>query len=322
MKNPWDEIGTPEQDILSRRVSSSHPLNLFWGKDSYSRFLFIYEFESPRHLPDRYPDLKGIHVRLLSPEKADAEKYMLVLILREKNDWPIFYSLCTDIITATSSLEKKNQATLIILRRLQRWQKFLQNAKSELLPERVIKGLIGELLFLLNHIEPYRGIGLAVQFWQGPDDMPQDFNVEDCAIEVKCQLGTTTPCVKISSADQLCTQLPDMFLYVVTLGKTDPEAEDAINLPCLINRIRSMLEVESPDDLEHFNNLLYQSGYIDLEDYEKFSYISVAEKMYKVEEAFPRICTDQLPSGIEKISYDISLIECEDYISSPDWIDL
>ncbi len=83
-----------------------------------------------------------------------------------------------------------------------------------------------------------------------------------------------------------------------------------------------MLEVEAPDDLEHFNNLLYQTGYIDLEEYSDFSYIKVAEEMYKVEEGFPRICTDQLPEGIGKISYDIGLLECEDYVNSPEWIEI
>ena len=222
MDNPWKEIDIPKYDILSRRVIADHPLNLFWGKDSYGKFLFIYEFSSPNNLPDRYPNLKGIQVHLLTPDQADADKYMLILILKDNSDWHIFLSLCNDIISATAEFEKKSQATSIILRRLKRWQDFLQKANSELLPEKTIKGLIGELFFLQKHLCTHYGVGAAVQFWQGPEDMPQDFNVQNTAIEVKCQLGTTTPHIRISSADQLCAQLPEMYLYVITLGKADP----------------------------------------------------------------------------------------------------
>ena len=322
MNNPWEEINTPKHDILSKRVNADHPLNLFWGRDSYGRFLFIYEYSTPNILPDNLPDLKGIQVHLLTPEQADTEEYMLILILKDKSDWHIFLSLCNDIVSATAEFEKINQATSIILRRLKRWQEFLQKAKSELLPEKTIKGLIGELLFLQKHLCKHYGIGAAVQFWQGPEDMPQDFNVENTAIEVKCQLGTTIPHIRISSANQLCSQLPEMYLYVVTLGKADQEADGAINLPVLINEIRQLLEIEAPSEFEHFNNLLYMTGYIDSDEYKKFSYIHVSEQMFSVGDEFPRLCPDQLPNGIEKITYDVNLLECEPFTATPEWMNI
>jgi len=320
MNNPWDEISIPSRDIFSRRVNASHPLNLFWAKDPYGHFLFIYEFLTADFLPNKLPTLNGITVHLLTPEQNHTDKFMLILMLKDKDDWQIFLSLCFDIINATSDFEKHTQATKIILRRLKRWQEFLQNSRSDLLPEKEIKGLIGELLFIANHLEPAFGISQAIDYWQGPDDFPQDFNVENAAIEIKCQLGTTSPKVKISSADQLCSQLPKMYLHVITLGKTEPDAESAINLPNLIAAIRQRLETDNPTSFERFNNLLYQTGYIDTDEYLQFSYILISEQMFDVEPGFPRICPDSLTQGVERVSYDINLQDCEPFSGTPDWI--
>ena len=148
MNNPWSAIQIPAQDVLSRRADHTHPLELFWGRDTFGRFLFIYEFTDTESLPNKLPILNGIDVRLFTPEKHHTKNCMLLLALKDKNDWEIFLSLCTDIITATREFEKDMKATKVILRRLLRWQEFLKHARSDLLPESTIKGLIGELLFI------------------------------------------------------------------------------------------------------------------------------------------------------------------------------
>ena len=321
MFNPWDQIKTPEKNILSRRVKSDHPLNLFWAKDQYGFFLFVYSFDSSEDLPDKLPLLNGISIHLVEPVESVSKNQMLVLKLNEKTDWQIFLSLCNDLVSATSNFEHSKKSTKVILRRLMRWQEFLQQKRPSLLPERVIKGLIGELLFVTNHLSPAFGLPQAIHFWQGPDDLPQDFNVENCAVEVKCQLGTTSPKVKISSADQLCTQLPNMFLHVITLGKTNADDENSINLPNLIAKIRYELEIDSASSLERFNDLLYQTGYIDSDEYLQYSYILASEETYQVKKGFPRICTEDLPLGVDRVTYDISLLDCAPFTASPEWMD-
>lgn len=321
MNSPWEDIGLPSHDIYSRRVSSTHPLNLFWGKDTLGHFLFVYKFTSSAHLPEKFPVLSGITIHLIKPEASDKDEFMLILQLKEKNDWQIFLSLCNDIISATSEFEKPSLATKVILRRLMRWQDFLKLPRSGLLSEEAIKGLIGELYFLSSHLRAAFGIGQAIQYWQGPDGLPQDFNVDNCAIEIKTQLGSTTPKVRISSADQLCTQLPQMYLHVITLGKTDHENAEAINLPNLIAKIRKIIEEDSPSSFERFSNLLFQTGYIDSDDYLLFSYVLSSEKTYCIENGFPRICPDSLAHGIVKVSYDINLLECEPFTGKPDWME-
>ncbi|MBU1341775.1 MAG: PD-(D/E)XK motif protein [Proteobacteria bacterium] len=322
MNNPWEEIQIPSHDILYRIIDSEHPLRLLRARDTYGRFLFIYEFSHPDHIPDKFPELNGIDIHLQGPDQSSAGNYMLLIVLKDNKEWQIFLSLCNDLVSSTKALEKQTEATLIILRRLKRWQDFLQRARSGLLPEKEIKGLIGELLFIKRHLIPAFGAGTAIQFWQGPEDAPQDFNVHDCAVEVKCQLGTTTPVVRVSSADQLCSQLSETYLYVITLGKSDVGTKVAVNLPSLISDIRNQLESDSPAELERFNDLLYQTGYIELEEYKRFNYIPASEKMFAVENDFPRICSEDLIPGVERVTYNINLFDCEPFSASPDWMKL
>jgi len=317
--NPWEKIQIPESNVLSRRVNSEHPLDLFWGRDQFGRYLFIYEFKYNQDIKHKLPDMSGIDIKFIKLDQDTDKNYMLILILKENSDWQIFRSLSLDIISVTSKCEKTKNAFVIILRRLNKWHEFLKKERSGLLPESEIKGLLGELLFINNQLEPTFGIDQSIKFWQGPDNSPQDFNVFSCGIEAKCQLGTTKPYVKITSAEQLCPQLPKMFLYVVTLGSSTKDSPDSYNLPTLINSFRTRLEIVSLDALERFNNLIYQTGYIDLEEYEEYSYIVVNEELYFVDEKFPRICPENLPVGISKLTYNIDLHECDPLVEIPDW---
>ena len=320
MNNPWDKINSPSKDVSARRVDHTHTFDLFWAKDHLGRYLFIYEFLSEEIISKSdLPDLVGVEVVYLCAD-SNSQKSRLVLILNEQSNWELFLSLCNDLVQATRQAKTPSTAFQTILRRLARWHDFLQTNRSDLLTEEKIKGLIGELLFIKNHLIPAFGAGQAVQFWQGAEGYPQDFNVNDSAIEVKCQSGATSPYVKITSGDQLCPQLPEMFLFVITLGKTSLGTEDAINLPSLVSYIRGDLQIDTSNQIERFNDLLYTIGYIDSDRYLDFSYILTDEKMFWVTEGFPRICTNNIHHGVVKLSYNISLSECTPFEKQPDWM--
>ena len=322
MNNPWNPINPPSQDISARRIDHTHPLDMFWAQDHTGHYLFVYEFAAEDELSNiNLPNLVGIQ-SFYSSAKDGLAKNRLVLLLNEQSNWEIFYSLCNDLIEATREVKNAAAAVQIILRRLARWQEFLKNKRSEILTEEEIKGLIGELLFIKNHLIPKFGAVQAIIFWQGPEGLPQDFNINQSAIEVKCHSGGTRPYIRISSAEQLCTHLPEIYLFVLTLGKTSPSTLDAINLPTLIFHVRQALQSISLEKTERFNDLLYMAGYVDSERYIDFSYLVTDENMFQITEGFPRICPDNLPVGITKLSYDISLSACAPYKRRPDWMDV
>lgn len=164
------------------------------------------------------------------------------------------------------------------------------------------------------------GPGAAASFWVGPEGSPQDFSINRSAIEVKCQLGTTQPYVRISSAEQLSPQLPEMYLYVVTLGKARADHQDAVTLPGLVASIRTELESHAPQQAERFSNLLLGMGYFDSEKYFEFSYVIADSQMFEVRDNFPRIPAESLSTGIIKVTYDISVAECLAFKKWPEWI--
>jgi hypothetical protein len=320
MNNPWDEIKLPSKDVNARRIDPAHLLDLFWAQDHLGHYLFIYEFSSDENPPKvSLPDLIGIKGVYVSANSGIA-KNRLILLLNDKSNWEIFLSLCNDLIQATRNAKNSIIAVQAILNRLEHWQEFLKNNRSGILGEEKILGLIGELLFIKNNLIPIFGAGQSIKFWQGPEGLPQDFNVNESAIEVKCQSGATSPYIKISSADQLCPQLPEMYLFVVTLGIAAPETMNAVNLPMLILQIRDALKSEASEQVERFNDLLHSLGYIDSDRYLDFNYILAGEKMFQVIEGFPRICSHELHRGIANLSYSISLLECAPFEKLPDWM--
>jgi hypothetical protein len=284
--------------------------------------LFLFEF--PKEQDDAphlvLPDLAGIKVQYI-PAAPGVSKNQFALILNDAPDWELFYSLCFDLVGATRHASSPEVALQIILRRLARWHEFLKAGRGGLLSEEKIKGLIGELLFLKKHLTPAFGAGNAVKFWQGPEGAPQDFTAGDCAIEVKCQSGGTRPYVRISSEFQLCSQLPELYLFVATLGKGTENLPGAITLPDLIADIRRELGMASYDQIERFNDLLYSVGYTESNSYLNFVYLVTDESMYRVGTGFPRICPGNLPQGVVQVTYDIDLLSCAGFAGCPSWME-
>lgn len=320
MNNPWSIIDQPSKDVFARRIDPAHALDLFWAQDHLGHYLFIYEFPPEQDLLKiNLPDLVGIKT-LYIPANNVINKNRLILQLNNESNWEIFLSLCNDLIQATWRAENSSIAVQTILKRLLHWQEFLKNNHNNLLDEEKILGLIGELIFLNKYLAPAFGAGQSIKFWQGPNGLPQDFNVNEIAIEVKCKSGATTPYIKISSADQLCPQLPEMYLFVVTLGNATPMTANGINLPKLIQQTRDALKAEASNQLERFNDLLLAVGYIDSDHYLDFNYIFTGEIMLQVTDGFPRICSNELHRGIANLSYSINLLECMSFEKRPDWM--
>lgn len=318
MMNPWESIATPPRDVRASRIDANHPLDLYWAKDHMSRYLLVYEYpSSSKVIIKSPPELEGIET-IANRSRGDISR--LILILNERDNWELFYSLCTDLLRATQKSKTPETASGIILTRLRRWQNFLRSKRANILSEEKIKGLIGELLFLRDKLTPKYGISNAVNFWQGPEGSPQDFNINDSSVEVKCQMGGSIPSVKIQSADQLYTQLANLYLFVVTMGKSDDGNERALNLNSLTEQIRVSLGNESATASTRFEDLLLEAGYIYNKKYDEYNYIVTGYNVFHVIDDFPRITPDEIKQGVMRVSYQIRLADCSPYeISIDKW---
>lgn len=313
MNNPWNAIATPKSDISASRIEPEHPFDLFWGRGINGNYLFLCELSDSCLDGQELPTLEGVQALVI-----DSNGPKLVLELTSKEDWELFHALCVDLVNATRSLGHIDSVPSVILRRLRRWQEFLKRQGRRLLSISELMGLFGELLFLRDELIPAVGTELAISSWQGPLGYPQDFNLGKCAVELKCRSGATAPSIRISSAEQLCPELPVFYLHVYTVGKGGDPLE-SLSVPEITSSIRNMLSRVDYSFSEQFEDLLHAVGYVDLPEYDSSRFTVVASKSYLVDGGFPRIEIGEISSDISKVSYTISLINCAPYISRPDW---
>ncbi|VFQ42971.1 PD-(D/E)XK motif protein [Desulfoluna butyratoxydans] len=316
MKNPWQNIDQPNIDLNVRLVSESHPLSLYWARDNQGRYLFVYKIMT-NDTPEKksLPKLTGISVGISREQNHDK----LVLRLNDTSNWEIFFSLCTDLIRATSSLNNLSYAANIFLRRLIRWQELLKKKRLGLLSPEAIKGLIGELLFIEKYVAPVFGWNEAIISWKGPENAPQDFTVHETAIEVKCQTGGTKPTIKITSAEQLTPQLPEGYLVVYTIATTENDDISGFSLNDLVIRIRKKIEQSSESAYERFEELLFMTGYIWREEYDETLFKQIAIKCFEIRDNFPRISLSSIPLGVEHVTYSLKLEACKPFEAIPNW---
>jgi len=310
MNNPWDSISTPSHEFNVRLVSEKLPLNIYWGKDVKGNYLFIIQF-AKEAAPNNsiLPELSGIRLTVI--HSTDCSR--MVLMLNERANWEIFKSLCIDLAYACETITNHVEAVQAIVRRLLKWHELLKRENLHLLSNEEIKGLIGELLFLKDVLAPRFGWQQAVSFWKGPLGAPQDFAVHEVAVEVKAQSGNSKPYVHINSLEQMDAQLPFFYLVVNTLATADPEQEDALSLNSLVDSVKKELSLNDSISLEVFESLIFQVGYSRHDHYDSPLYRSVACRSYYVTEGFPRLVLSNVPQGVIKANYQISIDKCEPF---------
>lgn len=316
MHNPWAAIDKPDRDFNVMRVNAEHPLKLFWGLDTQLRYMFAYE-APVAGLPQKknLPNLAGIDIHVVQQDTRGK----LLLVLQDKVNWELFHALCSDLVRATEKVADEHAASLILVRRLQRWQELLGRVRSSLLSSEQIKGLLGELLFLKTPLAEVFGYNEAISAWRGPEGAPQDFSVKDTAIEVKSQSGGTRPVVRISSADQLNPQLPNGYLVVYTLAEQSGDDAGSVDLNAIVGEIRGKLAGSAETTRERFEDLLYMAGYVSREEYSDKKYSVVSVRSYKLGEGFPRIISSELVPGVEAVTYDVRLERCSGFQAKPEW---
>ncbi len=316
MRNPWAAIDKPDKDFNVMLVSAEHPLKLFWGVDTQLRYLFAYDSHFAGLPPKKnLPNLAGIEMYVV--QQGDRGK--LLLVLQDKANWELFHALCSDLVRATEKISDEHAASIVIVRRLQRWQELLGKVRPSLLSSEQIKGLLGELLFLSTPLAAAFGYDEAITAWRGPEGAPQDYSIKDTAVEIKCQSGGTKPVVRISSADQLSPQLPNGYLVVYTLANQSKDDPGAVDLNSVVQDVRNKLTAAADTSRERFEDLLYLAGYVTREEYSDKKYTVVSVRCYRLKDGFPRIVSSELIPGVESVTYDVRLDRCAEFQAKPDW---
>jgi len=309
--SPWRGINKPAAGFSVLLVDADHPHAFFWGKDAQGTYLLIVEIdkESAEFLGKKSVDLKGVKTDIRLNQNTG--EYFFILCLQNTEDADIFHSLCSDLIGRTKEVSGQRAALDVLLTRLKRWKTFLSKKKSHLLSVQEVRGLFAELEFFrkcLGNIDPQLPL---IEGWQGPLDGPHDFVLGDLAVEIKSVTGSQKDCVRISSENQLSTHLDKLFLYVFFLAEFH-DCKKGLSLNEMVEKVREAILDSDHRDL--FDSRLYETGYIELKEYDSPCYTVTHEKTYEVVDGFPRITPELLTEGLANVSYDLNLNTLEGYV--------
>jgi len=198
-----------------------------------------------------------------------------------------------------------------VISTITKFRQFWHNGYRGIMTEEQIKGLFGELWFMLVWLIP-KNLESVIG-WIGPTRACHDFEFGNSAIEVKTTSSTRGHVHKINGLEQL--QPPpegELFLYSMRLKKENT----ALNsLPMLVEKIIDILR-EKPILLEIFERRLVEAGYFFeyTEDYAEYCFQITGERLYIVNDKFPKISFNDLkeglPRGVEHVTYDINLEAC------------
>lgn len=293
-----------------------------------------FDANKKRHLlislnPDdeEYHDLlsKGFSIatKELIVKGSEAKRY-IDLVCHDESGHIIFNFVGNEI---TERLSKKDNVKEIIEEVINKWRNFWGKPLREFLSYNELIGLFAELWFLYHWMLPKMDKLESVNKWRGPLGSRHDFEWTGKSVEVKATTNVQSRIHKIHGLDQLSPPVEgQLFLFSLRL-REEQGAENT--LPRIISLCREILK-EDLDALSKFENTLVVAGYSPQYDHEysRFRFRIVDERLYKVNEEFPRLIKESfvegLPLGIGMIEYSINL-DGYDYLSvakSPDEVDI
>ena len=279
------------------RVSESHPLELYLGKNEKGYYTLRYN--------GAFQPVKVTGNSLLEVKQIKTTNYnSLLFCFNSLDNLSLFYSFCEDIITQTENYSGNN-GYIEIVNRFNQWKKLFYGS-SKLLSENEILGLIGELLFLKDFAIKKYGTTVALKGWSGPEPTHKDFSYGDDWFEIKT-ISSYKSTVFISSLEQLDSE-NEGKLVIYRMEKMSPSF-NGVSLNKVVGNIMHLLDLDSDKDV--FVEKLKQVGYAYSEVYDNYVYNFISLDSYSVCNGFPRIKAEQLAAGIGKVQYEllISLIE-------------
>ncbi len=255
------------------------------------------------------PATAGLSVELAPALQGVPEgQRTLAVALEDRQFADIFSVFCADLVDGISGRSAVQDAIVLLLNRLERWQRFLGQA-SEGLSQQAQIGLFGELWLLREILVPVCGIGM-VDAWCGAQREPQDFVVPGvCAIEVKTTAAKSLSHVRIHGERQLdSTALTCLFLACLRLQRDDRAGK---TLNDLVDELMRLAET-APEFSTLLEQRISDAGWLERhrQRYVVNRFVVAERRFFNVEEGFPRLLRGALAAGIDEVEYRLDLRAC------------
>lgn len=318
-KNLEKDASTVSSGYLTRLILPESNFNIYLAieKPDNRRLLMIRVKSSSVEQVTVYPTFNCFEIRKVILPNDDPAYLALQLILSKPAYTDIFTALVQDIANSLEYIKEEEEAVAEFIFRLQRWQKFLEKHDRNELSRKQQQGLYGELWFLQHKAITLLGINEEVRSWTGATGTQQDFQFNQCAVEVKTT-GTKKPqIIAIASERQLDdTGVDNLILFHLSL---DTKRSGDESLPKIVADIRSLI-AQDTIAAELLENALFEAGYLDIHTrlYEQNHYIIKEINYFLISENFPKIIEADLRNGVGDVRYTISVDQCKNFCISED----
>lgn len=310
----WDDIAAAAEPGACnvRLADSQHPLDFRIGRDFRGRFVFQLDVAGLPDLSTSAPRLSGIDCEV---EEIPTERCRLSLTLHHQQDLANFRLMCTGLMLATEDLRSEQSRTGMLrsFEELHRWQEMLRHQRERLLSRSEIIGLVGELLFVRDVLNPRLGILPSLRAWNGPEGHEQDFVLGGTIFEIKTQVVTSDRRIRISSEDQLDPVQGRIIICNQGLAPI-PQGDDAArSLNFLVDEIREEAVKAGGRATDCLDISLLRAGYEPQGAYGEELWVLVDRAFYDVVDDFPRIERGDLRPGVEMVKYSIRVSDCQKF---------
>ncbi|MBR5168496.1 MAG: PD-(D/E)XK motif protein [Salinivirgaceae bacterium] len=286
-----------------KRVGDTHPVNLYYGKDDKGRNAI--EFKG--NFIVNHKIHSSVVIDIVHYKNTDGTKSIEFSLLDNKLLHP-FCDFLNSLVDATSQSSLSNQDAYHAICEVYFFMQKMFRTSSGFLTEAEIKGLIGELLFLSEHLFKKMSVSKAISSWSGAEKTRKDFAFDKEWFEVKTiDFGKET--VHISSIEQLDSPVAGS-LVVFQLERMAEEYK-GITLNNLVSSVLN--QIPSINDKDILASKLKDYNYAFHPNYDEFVYELRATDEYMIDANFPRISRSNIPSAIAKASFDLILAEILPY---------
>jgi len=280
------------------RIDSDHPLEWHIGYEGINQksLLLVSAFE-----PSTLPSSKSILV--VTGQRADGSWAITFRLIRSEQE-EVFIHLCCDLIESSRDQSNNIQGFKFVMERYVQWSKLMEHQGSGLLKESEIKGLLGEVFYLQEIACTGMQLLEVIKGWIGPEGADQDFVYADKWCEVKA-LVSDSKIVSISSLEQLDAPFPGE-LIIFFIDKTSPNDAKGFSLRGKVAEVREGLLMDAAT-VTLFDEKLLRYGYIDIPEYEKQHYKMSGSRRYRLDEKFPRLTKESVPTQLAAARYELSI---------------
>lgn len=281
-------------------IDRTHPLSLYIGADNDGHYAIEYcgDFTP---IKVKASTAIGVMHYVVDNKKA------LVFSLHDSSMLSTFCAFCEDMVESSRSATDNKRGYTLLINRYYGWKKMFHQSKN-LLDEKRIMGLIGELLFLEQKMIPQYGKTKALGSWTGSEKTKKDFSLDETWFEIKT-ITAGKPVVDISSYEQLeSDKLGHLVVY--QLEKMSQEY-NGLNLNKLVKRICKELDVDQLKDL--FLQKLSDAGYSFESAYDSYVYEINMMSIYEVNDTFPCLRREKYLDAISQVKYELLLAKIESF---------